>query len=235
MLPAHRAGRLPTRAATETSLNWSGYVDVAPPDAAVTAVNGQWVVPSVQAVPPGFSAMWTGIGGYGTNDLIQAGVEQDSVPGFAGYYAWYEMLPDSEMALTNCRGDVACAVRPGDTMTVSIRMAGTNTWLIAMSDAGHWSWSRTFAYVSRQASAEWILEAPSLFTYLPLANLGTTTFDGANSYTLGGATRTILQGDPVQISIGLFVGFEATPSAVDADADGFHDCTYQLSCPELSS
>lgn len=46
-------------------------------------------------MPPGFAATWTGIGGYNTSDLIQAGTAEQSAPSnpLLGdqYYAWYEL------------------------------------------------------------------------------------------------------------------------------------------------
>ncbi|MHB8329564.1 MAG: G1 family glutamic endopeptidase, partial [Acidimicrobiales bacterium] len=75
--------------------NWAGYVDIA---STITSVEGSFIVPNAGTLPPGVSATWVGIGGYGTSDLIQAGTQQISSPFgqfFAGgsYAAWYEMLP----------------------------------------------------------------------------------------------------------------------------------------------
>src|SRR5882724_3369571 len=106
---------LPTRNDTTSSLNWSGYATA--PGSGITAVNSTFRVPSVSAVPPGFAANWTGIGGYTSQDLIQAGTSEDELQ---GYYAWYEILPASETQLTNCTGDSACTVNPGDTVSVDI-------------------------------------------------------------------------------------------------------------------
>ena len=51
---------LPTRNATTSSLNWSGYATA--PGSGITGVNSTFKVPAVSAVPPGFAANWTGIG-----------------------------------------------------------------------------------------------------------------------------------------------------------------------------
>ena len=96
----------------------------------MTAVSSAFTVPSAALVPPGFAATWTGIGGYNTSDLIQAGTAEQSAPDnpLVGpqYYAWYELLPASETQLTGCTGDANCTVTPGDNITVNIsQVSGT--------------------------------------------------------------------------------------------------------------
>jgi hypothetical protein len=227
LIPATH-GLLPTRSATVSSLNWSGYADA--PGGGVTSVTGNWIVPAAGLLPPGFAASWTGIGGYNTQDLIQAGTTEDTLPiGGPQYYAWYEILPASETPIAGaCQtGDANCTVNPGDNMSVSITNQGGNSWLISMTDSGHWSFTKSLSYNSSESSAEWILEAPTLVAQTPIANVGVNTFD-RDTYVAGGTTHTIAQGNPDEIQ--LLFGIEATPSALDADGDGFNSCTYSLSC-----
>ena len=157
------------------------------------------------AVPPGFAATWTGIGGYSTSDLIQAGTSEDSTPSnpLLGdqYYAWYELLPASETQLTGCTGDANCTVTPGDNITVNISQVSGDTWSIAMTDAGKWSWSQDVNYSSSESSGEWILEAPTLVAQTTLADVGTAHFGPTSTYTAGGITHTIAEGDPTQIDL----------------------------------
>ncbi len=61
LIPSVPGVRLPIAAATVSSLNWSGYADVAPAGSHITAVTGNWTVPTAQLVPPGLSASWTGM------------------------------------------------------------------------------------------------------------------------------------------------------------------------------
>src|ERR1700741_5158957 len=75
LVPSHKNERLPLHGGTADSLNWSGYA-VTPSGGGVTAVSSAFTVPSAGLVPPGFAATWTGIGGYNTSDLIQAGPDQ---------------------------------------------------------------------------------------------------------------------------------------------------------------
>jgi hypothetical protein len=221
------------RNADQSSLNWAGYAALPAQGHRVTAVDSTWTVPSAGLVPPGFSSTWTGIGGYNTGDLVQAGTTQDSLD---GYYAWYEILPATETPISGCSGDAACTVNPGDAMSVNIHSLGGDQWSISMADSGKWTWSTTLAYPSTFSSAEWIVEAPTLLVLqTTIAGLGTVNLD-KNTFTLdGGSPVTIGQGAP--LSIALSVGgllTEAAPSALDAQGDGFNVCTYKSSCPAPS-
>jgi hypothetical protein len=232
LVPAHKGERLPLHGGTADSLNWSGYAVT--PGSGITAVSSTFTVPSAGLVPPGFAATWTGVGGYSTSDLIQAGTAEQSAPNnpVVGpqYYAWYELLPASETQLTGCTGDANCTVTPGDNITVNISQVSGNTWSIAMTDAGHWSWSKDVSYSSSESSAEWILEAPTLITQTLVAPVGTVHFGPTSTYTAGGTTHTIAEGDPTQIFMSPGLVNEATPSALAADGQSFNDCAYAQSC-----
>ena len=107
LIPTPKGTALPIHGGTVDSLNWSGYA-VTPSTDGITAVKSTFVVPQAAATPPGFAATWTGIGGYSTSDLIQAGISENSAPnnGASGnqYAAWYELLPAAETNLTHCTG-----------------------------------------------------------------------------------------------------------------------------------
>jgi len=233
LIPAHKGQTLPLHGGTTSSLNWSGYAVT--PGSGVTGVSGTFVVPAAGLDPPGFAATWAGIGGYSTSDLIQAGVEEQSIPNnpLLGnqYVAWYELLPASETPISNCSGDSSCTVTPGDHVSVDINNVSGNTWSISMTDAGKWSWSKNVTYSSSESSAEWILEAPTLVAQTLLANVGTVSFGPTSTYTAGGTTHTIAAGSPTQIDLGTGVVNEATPSALAPDGQSFNDCSYALSCP----
>ena len=233
LIPKTKGERLPTHGGTADSLNWSGYA-VTPSGGGITAVSSTFTVPTAGPVPPGFAATWTGIGGYNTSDLIQAGAAEQSAPSnpLLGdqYYAWYELLPASETQLTNCTGDANCTVTPGDNITVNISQVSGDTWSIAMTDAGKWSWSKDVTYTSSESSGEWILEAPTLVAQTTLANVGTAHFGPTSTYTAGGVTHTIAEGDPTQIFLSPGLVNEATPSALASDGQSFNDCAYAQSC-----
>jgi hypothetical protein len=212
---------------------------VTPTSHDITGVASTFTVPAAGLLPPGFAATWTGVGGYTSTDLIQAGTSEGSLPSnpLLGnqYFAWYELLPAGETQLTGCTGDPSCTVTPGDTVTVNISQVSGTTWSIAMTDAGHWSWSKTVTYPSSQSSAEWILEAPTVAAQTLLAPVGTVPFGPTNTYTAGGATNAIAHGNPTQVDLSpLPIGGlldEATPSALASDGQSFNDCAYTTSCP----
>lgn len=225
LIPAHVGQILPKQNADTSSLNWSGYATV--PDHGVTGVASTFTVPSVNPVPPGFSANWAGIGGYDTSDLIQAGTSQDAIQ---GNYAWYEILPASETPISGCTGDPNCTVNAGDNVTVDIHLVGTNLWSVSLTDAGHWSWQQNVPYTSTESSAEWIFEAPTVGVQTIPANTGVNHFGPTSTFTDGTGTHTIAQGNPVSIAMGTGIVNEATPSALASDGQSFNVCAYAQTC-----
>ncbi|HYB25954.1 MAG TPA: hypothetical protein VEF89_05020 [Solirubrobacteraceae bacterium] len=160
--------------------------------------------------------------------LMLVGTGEQSLPSspLVGdqYYAWYELLPASETQLTGCTGDANCTVTPGD----NISQVSGDTWSISMTDAGHWSWSKDVTYSSSESSGEWILEAPTLVAQTTLANVGTVAFGPTSTYTAGGTTQTIAEGDPTTIALSPGVINEATPSALASDGQSFNDCSLPI-------
>ena len=233
LVRANSQSALPQRGGTVDSLNWSGYA-VTPAGGGVTAVTSTFVVPKAGLLPPGFAATWTGIGGYSTGDIIQAGTSEQSLPTLPlvgpQYFAWYELLPAAETPLTGCTGDASCAITPGDRMTVAIKLASGSHWHIAMSDAGKWTWGLNVTYGSSESSAEWILEAPTLVAQTLLAPVGTTSFGPTSTYTARGVTHTIAQGDPTRIVLTPGLITEASPSAIASNGQSFEVCAYKPAC-----
>jgi hypothetical protein len=232
LIPSSPREILPLEGHTVHSTNWSGYA-VTSKRHLITAVSGSFVVPKVAATGRSrFAATWTGIGGYRTDDLIQAGTAEDSKSGGLygkQYFAWYELLPRSERQLHNCSGDRQCRIRPGDRISVAIHQVGSGSWMISMINAGHWQWSKRVGYGSSRSSAEWILEAPSVSSaQTSLAPVGTVHFGPTSRYTGAAGNSTIAGGHPVRI---ILTG-EAKPSALAPDGQSFNDCAYHPSpCP----
>lgn len=223
--------------APSISGNWAGYA-YGGANGSVTSVTGQWTVPNAGSMPPGVSSTWTGIGGFTTSDLIQAGTQQTSAPldqfiAGGAYGAWYELLPASPVFITGCSGDSKCTVAPGDNMTVTITNQGGNNWSISMADGSRWTYSKTLQYASTESSAEWIHESPSLVAVpVPVGNSGTVTFDGSNSAVINGTSRLV---GPSGAGAVEALPVETTTSAIDNDGDGFNVCTYSLSCSPTAS
>jgi hypothetical protein len=185
----------PSQVNAPTSLRlsqWSGYIvasnihDFSP---VVTSVSGSWTVPRVQSSKNDtFSGVWVGIGGYGEETLIQIGTEQEYVDGRSVYYAWYELLPDYLVRISNFR------VRPGDIITASISLINErmSTWSMTLRDI---TWGGRFekvvVYNSSMLSAEWIMERPKVNdTISTLANFGNITFTNCKA-TLNGVTENL--------------------------------------------
>ncbi|HWC36355.1 MAG TPA: G1 family glutamic endopeptidase [Mycobacteriales bacterium] len=225
---------LPAHGGTTTSLNWAGYA-VTPSGGGVTAVKSTFTVPTAGLLPPGFAATWTGIGGYDTSDLIQAGVSENSLPdnpiSGAQYGAWYEILPAAETPIDGCSTDPACTVAPGDNVSVAISESSPGQWAISINDTTRgWSWAKTISYASSHSSAEWIHEAPTLVAQTLLANTGTTHFGPTSTYTDGTGTHTIAAGNPTLIDMGPGLVNEATTSPLAADGQSFNVCAYAQTC-----
>jgi hypothetical protein len=223
LIPAVTGTTLPTQNATVDSLNWSGYATA--PGSGITAVKSTFTVPTVQLAPPGFAANWTGIGGYNTQDLIQAGTSEDELQ---GYYAWYEILPASETPIPG-------NVNPGEVMTIDIHNVGTNLWSVTITNNTEgWSWQKNISYVSSESSAEWIFEAPTVVVQTIPANTGVNYFGPTSTFTNASGTHTIAQGNPDRINMGLGVN-EATPSNLNSNGQSFNVCAYQQTCPTPAS
>ena len=116
-----------TEEATETSTNWSGGVVYAPAGASFRWVEGDWVVPNVDAPTQSqwyYTSSWIGIDGDGSRDVCQAGVECDVYQSGSSItrqiYPWWEWYPNFEVQITNL------AVSAGDMITMLICTSGAN-------------------------------------------------------------------------------------------------------------
>jgi peptidase A4-like protein len=193
------------------SSNWSGYATTGTGFKRITA---SWVVPTVTSTAgSSFSSTWAGIDGFNNQNLIQTGTEQDFQNGVARYDAWWEILPAAETVIPSI------TVRPGDHFTASIVKGSGTTWSITLADvtSGR-SFTINRAYSGPGTSAEWIQEAPSVNGRVAtLAHYGRTAFDPD---TLNGASPALNANESgVMVQNGVQV---STPSAPDADTDGFN-------------
>jgi hypothetical protein len=201
-----------------SSTNWSGYAITG---RTYTGITGHWVVPQVQTPATkglrkkaAYSSSWVGIDGYGNEDLIQAGTEQDWTGGRNGapfYQAWWEILPAPETPISSL------AISPGDAMVVTISK-GVSVWTITVTDTTTGkSFSTQQSYSGPEQSAEWIQEAPTLGRRLAtLADDGTVTFDPG----------TVNNANPGLVPADAGVMFKrrkqiSTPSAPNTAGNGF--------------
>jgi len=219
------------------SSNWSGYnKGVLETGTPVSSITGQWVVPTATQHTKGqdeYSSSWIGIGGgcldtsclATDSTLIQAGTEQDvAANGTPSYSTWFELIPAPSIS-------TPLAVKAGDVVAAAITSTVPGVWTISLNNktTGQ-SWSQTVPYSSTEATAEWIEETPLLigtdagFSALP--NLGTVTFSGA---TVNGANAALNPAEAMQL-VDANGNPIATPSAPNATADGFNDCTWSSRC-----
>ncbi len=161
--------------------NWSGYV-IQTSDEGVSQVYGHWIVPTVTCSGgTETSSVWVGIDGYNSNTVEQLGTEQDCRGTTAYYLAWYEMYPDSPVALS-------LPIHGGDQIQANINYVGNNQFAFELTNlsTGDTFWT-TQTSSAQRSSAEWIVEAPG---GLPLADFGAARFADSQA-TIGGATGTI--------------------------------------------
>ena len=183
----------PARTSTPVRVaQWSGYIITSGTQSSsqlVSGISASWIVPEVKVTENGtFSAVWIGIGGYGEETLIQTGTEQQCLNGQITYFAWYELLPDYLVRITDMR------IRPGDTITASLSLVdeNTRTWSIKISDVTRGGrFEKAVVYDSSRLSAEWIVERPTVNGAIStLADFGNVTFSECEA-TMEGKTGTI--------------------------------------------
>jgi hypothetical protein len=163
-------------------------------------VTGTWHVPFVTGEPgiKTYSALWVGLDGDGTTDLVQAGTEQEATNinlGFiqftlTNYYAWTEFLPQqpTEQVITNF------TINPGDEILTDVWVGtGDNEpslsgaygrfFIMNLSTGGFASLSTPRAPTSVSGrEAVWIMERPTVGGSLPdLANYGSSVMYNASA------------------------------------------------------
>jgi hypothetical protein len=106
------------------SPNWSGYI-VPSTSSLITAVSGQWTVPTLNCsvTPNAQASIWVGIGGFlwptgGTSGvLLQTGVDTDCVSGVQQDNGWFEAYPSNPNQPFVFSG---FPVSPGDEIEASV-------------------------------------------------------------------------------------------------------------------
>ena len=190
----------------KTVKNWAGYVaetDFSNPQGVVTAVSGSWIVPTVTpSVWPAANASgqesdcvaWVGIDGwFGSNTVEQVGTESYIDANGAHYDVWYEMFPDGMNTIYKF------SVSAGDSVTASVQYGlpdhPPGTFFLSIEDNTNGQKFSVDAkplgrLTASRTSAEWIVEAPTAGTIVPLPTFGSVTFTDAQA-TIGSTTGAI--------------------------------------------
>lgn len=224
------------------SNNWSGYNQGTIEKGGRTfhSIAGDWIVPAASQHKRGeaeYSSTWVGIGGgcvdadclVTDNTLIQAGTESDvDASGTPSYSAWWELIPAPGVTITDF------PVKAGDSVHFEINEVLPAVWTFsAKNKTTGKTWTMTVPYTSTYLTAEWITETPVVVddagnvTVGPLPQLSTVRTDTAK---VNGANAGLVKAEQIQL-VDLNGSPLATPSAPDAQRDGFNDCTYAASCP----
>lgn len=163
--------------ATTNSTNWSGSAvyDSTNKPFTTEAVIGEFVIPTAHqafgslCTPTtdtwDFSSIWPGIDGYGSNDVLQAGVEVDAGCSFGtttGFYsAWIEWFPNYETRVSSP------VINPGDLVFVEVWNTSPTTGMAYFYNYST-EVSATYALTAPSGtklvgnSAEWIVERPGV-------------------------------------------------------------------------
>jgi len=206
-----------------TSENWAGYVAGDASAGSFSRVSGSWVQPSADPnAGDGYSAFWVGLGGAGqSQSLEQIGTQADVSGGQTIYYAWYELVPSAPVTL-------ALAINPGDHISASVSVSGTNVTVSLSDQTTGSSFTHTLQMSNPDtSSAEWIAEAPSAedgngnMQPVPLADFGSVNFTAASATAGGHAGAIFDPGWNVQAVQLNGTNGGAQPGALSSDGTSF--------------
>jgi hypothetical protein len=185
-------------AGTETSTNWSGGVVYAPRGDSFKWIEGDWVVPNVDAPTENqwyYCASWIGLDGDGSGDVFQAGIECEVYRSGSSItrniYPWWEWFPSPEVQITNL------AVSPGDLVTMLLcSQTGPGATTGGVYFSNRTTGASTSATLTAPAgttlvgnSAEWVVEAPTVGgVQSSVADYGEVFFSECEAFTTNGVT-----------------------------------------------
>jgi hypothetical protein len=228
--------RLPT-SGTETSTNWSGGVVFAPAGQSFQWIEGDWVVPEVDAPTQNqwyYSSDWIGIDGDGSGDVCQIGFQHDVYRSGSTItrvlYPWWEWYPLPEAQITNF------PISPGDMITALLCTSGAG----ATTASAYFMNRTTGASTGFQFSApsgtklvgncaEWIVEAPTVGgAQSALTDYGEVFFSVCEAVLTNNVTVNGGTGDNINLTAGgetVSDGILITPTVIQ--------CLYTGSTPTV--
>lgn len=205
----HGPRKQASAAGTQTSTNWSGAVVRAPSGDSFKWLEGDWVVPDIDAPAENqwyYGASWIGIDGDGSNDVFQAGVGCEVYRSgntiTRMFYPWWEWYPAYEVQITNL------AVNPGDMITMLLCSTGPATGTVFFSNRTTGA-TATVGLTAPQGTklvgncAEWIMEAPTVGgAQSLLPDYGEVFFSVCEAFTQKGVTVNGGSGDNINMTSG---------------------------------
>ncbi|MCI4320812.1 MAG: G1 family endopeptidase [Thermoplasmata archaeon] len=181
---------------TSHSTNWAGYA-VTGTRGSVSFVQGSWVQPGAVSCSSAsrWSSFWVGIDGFNSGTVEQTGTELDCSGGSAVLSAWYEFFPAFPVTISSV------PITAGDHIEASVTYVNATVgFTVFLKDVttGH-SYTHSHKVASaHRSSAEWIAEAPSSASVLPLTDFGVAKFGthatgiaNTNEATISGTTGAI--------------------------------------------
>lgn len=202
---------------TSYSYNWSGYVDFSGASSYGSSsfyyLVNDYVVPVAEqafgACTGGwdYGSAWNGIDGWGSADVLQAGIEFDAyclsilgVTSRASYYsAWYEWYPYGEVRIGGF------PIAPGDDLFVEVwHTSSTQGYAYLVNYNNNQSVIVGFTappgYSLKGNSAEWVVERPTVGGSLAtLTNYIMAPFWDAYAYTEASTFFDIDEATPVDM------------------------------------
>ena len=235
--PRRRLAAAGAAAGTETSTNWSGGVVYAPSGESFRWLEGDWVIPAVDAPTENqwyYCASWIGIDGDGSGDVCQIGIETAAYRSgntvVTSIYPWWEWYPEAEVAITNF------PVAPGDMVTALLCTQGagsTSATAYFTNRTNGATTSLTFTAPTGTSlvgnSAEWIVEAPTVGgAQSAVADYGEVFFSvcEAVAYNANATQSTVVgggTGDNINLEVGGNVvseGILITPTIIQCEYVG---------------
>ena len=172
-----------------TSHNWGGRV-VFSINGNVNSVSGSWVEPAVSNCGNNeITVIWIGIDGWISGSVEQLGTELSCSNGTIIHSAWFESYPYQGLQDTNL------TIRGGDKITASVVYNGDGKFIYHLIDETN---GANFTKIANglneeRASAEWIVERPSISfpsfgappDYAPLLPWRTVNFENMNYTSTG--------------------------------------------------
>ena len=176
------AGQIGQRMGPQTSksLNWSGYASYTsaaePEIGSVTNVWGNWSVPKLHPSQESrYSVCWVGIDGFFNQTVEQIGTLQQWINGQQQNLAWFSVYPGPTYEI------VGFPVKPNDKIRALVSYIGNDIFEMTIENLTQGVFAvipngYTIATDTQRNSAEWIVEAPSMQTILPLAHFTPVNF-----------------------------------------------------------